>query len=436
MTTATITHPMRRGGRLVRLAAAVRTEAGVFRLAAGVVALHVADDNFLQPNPGRRPPTTSPAGSCPIALLVAAGVFYDRMRAGARATVALLTGWFGVLVGTEAVYYTREVGPSGDDYSGLLSIPAGLVLRRRSGSSPSGARARPPTASGGGTRGAPCLPAPPTWSRPSCSSRPRIAYVVTHALRAEVPPADLGAPYEDVAFTTSDGLRLEGWYIRSRNGAAVIAFPGRAGRAEAREDAGRPRLRRPALRPPRRGRERGRPEHPRLARRARHPRRRPLPPEPARRRSREDRRHRALRRWRGDDGRRRRVPVAQGDRDRGRQRPFRPRRPRERLRRPGHRRRTRLLHGRGRALDERPAADSPQDHGEAARGTGVLRLRRERPAGRAAGQRGLLRGHPRRQADLEVPGSRHMGGIDAQPAEYERRIVAFFDRTLEPSEGR
>ena len=54
------------------------------------------------------------------------------------------------------------------------------------------------------------------------------AYVVTHALRAEVPPADLGAPYEDVAFTTSDGLRLEGWYIRSRNGAAVIAFPGRA----------------------------------------------------------------------------------------------------------------------------------------------------------------------------------------------------------------
>ena len=37
-------------------------------------------------------------------------------------------GFFGVLVGTEAVHYTREVGPSGDDYTGLLSIPAGLVL--------------------------------------------------------------------------------------------------------------------------------------------------------------------------------------------------------------------------------------------------------------------------------------------------------------------
>jgi dienelactone hydrolase len=44
-----------------------------------------------------------------------------------------------------------------------------------------------------------------------------------------VPAANLGAPYEDVAFTTSDGLTLKGWYIRSQNGAAVISFPGRAG---------------------------------------------------------------------------------------------------------------------------------------------------------------------------------------------------------------
>jgi dienelactone hydrolase len=31
-----------------------------------------------------------------------------------------------------------------------------------------------------------------------------------------------------VEFTTTDGLLLKGWYIRSRNGAAVISFPGRA----------------------------------------------------------------------------------------------------------------------------------------------------------------------------------------------------------------
>ena len=29
-----------------------------------------------------------------------------------------------------------------------------------------------------------------------------------------------------------------------------------------------------------------------------------------------------------------------------------------------------------------------------------------------------------------VPGSGHVGGIDAQPKQYERRVVAFFDRAL------
>ena len=44
-----------------------------------------------------------------------------------------------------------------------------------------------------------------------------------------VPAPDLGADHEDVTLTTSDGLHLRGWYVPSRNGAAVIAFPGRQG---------------------------------------------------------------------------------------------------------------------------------------------------------------------------------------------------------------
>ena len=52
-----------------------------------------------------------------------------------------------------------------------------------------------------------------------------IAYVLTHTARVGVPAPHLGATPENVAFTTSDGLRLEGWYIPSRNGATVIAFP-------------------------------------------------------------------------------------------------------------------------------------------------------------------------------------------------------------------
>jgi len=56
-----------------------------------------------------------------------------------------------------------------------------------------------------------------------------VSYVYTHVARPDVPAADLGAPYQDVTFTTSDGIELAGWYVPSRNGAAVIAFPGRSG---------------------------------------------------------------------------------------------------------------------------------------------------------------------------------------------------------------
>jgi dienelactone hydrolase len=55
------------------------------------------------------------------------------------------------------------------------------------------------------------------------------AYVTTHAARPYVPAPELGADFEEVSFTTSDGLELNGWYVPSRNGAAVIAFPGRKG---------------------------------------------------------------------------------------------------------------------------------------------------------------------------------------------------------------
>ncbi len=55
---------------------------------------------------------------------------------------------------------------------------------------------------------------------------------VAHPKRAPVccaTPADLGFAYEDVAFETSDGLTLRGWYIPSQNRAAVIVTHGIAG---------------------------------------------------------------------------------------------------------------------------------------------------------------------------------------------------------------
>jgi len=215
------------GRLLVGLVAALRREYTLFLIGAGIVSLHVVDDSFLQPNPGTGADDHLVSGLVPIALLAAAAVVYPRLRAGARATIALVIGFFGVLAGTEAIYYTSTVGPSGDDYTGLLSIPAGLLLigigvvalwrsRKRDDRLWWRYARRTLIVVGiGAIAIAALIPV-------------SIAYVVTHTARAQVPTANLGVPYETVEFMTSDGLRLRGWYIPSKNGAAIISFPGRA----------------------------------------------------------------------------------------------------------------------------------------------------------------------------------------------------------------
>jgi hypothetical protein len=202
-------------------------ETTLVAVAVATVGLHVADDNFLQPQPGTSAGDHLVSGLVPLAFLLGAAAVYGRLRAGARASIALFLGFFGVLAGTEAVYYTQAVGPSGDDYTGLLSIPAGLLLlgvgaatlwrSRKTGGRRWWRYVRRLVIAGATVFAAVALLVPFA-----------IGYIVTHTLRAEVPRADLGAAYENVEFTTSDGLRLKGWYIPSRNGAAVISFPGRA----------------------------------------------------------------------------------------------------------------------------------------------------------------------------------------------------------------
>jgi uncharacterized protein len=194
----------------------------------GVIALHVIDDSFLQPEPGTSAGDHFVSGLVPLVLLAAAAATYPRLRAGARAVLALVIGLFGIATGAEAWHYTREVGASGDDYTGLLAIPAGLLLigtaavtlwrSRRFDESRPRRYARRSLIGVAGLLVAVSLVLPVMLS-----------YGFTHIARPVVPEADLGAAHRDVTFTTSDGLDLEGWYVPSRNRAAVIAFPGRKG---------------------------------------------------------------------------------------------------------------------------------------------------------------------------------------------------------------
>ena len=122
MTIAAANVPAR--SALARLA----TERNLALGSLGLVGLHVVDDNFLQPEPGMSPVDHLPGGLTQLALVVAAAWAYPRLRAGARAALALLFGFFGVLAGTESVYYTFADRPSGDDFTGFLSLVAGFVL--------------------------------------------------------------------------------------------------------------------------------------------------------------------------------------------------------------------------------------------------------------------------------------------------------------------
>jgi hypothetical protein len=221
-------HPHAEAGAATRVVAALRTEAGLARLALGIAALHVVDDNFLQPQPGTSAGDHLVGGLVQVALFVLAAWAYPRLRPGARAILAIGFGVFTLVMGIgEAGYYTRENGPSGDDYTGLLAIPAGFLLvaiglvtlwRSRRGGHPLWRYTRRALLAFGG------FLVLYFGLYPLGES-----YVVTHAARAYVPPPQLGTDFEEVSFTTSDGLRLKGWYVPSKNGAAVISFPGRKG---------------------------------------------------------------------------------------------------------------------------------------------------------------------------------------------------------------
>ena len=133
-----------------------------------------------------------------------------------------------VLAGSEAIYYARETGLAGDDYTGLLALAAAPILlalglwtlwtSRRLGDNLVRRYGRRMLKTAGVLVVAFVVVLPLS-----------VAHISSHVSRADVPAAKLGAAYEDVKLHTSDGLELDGWYVPSTNGAAVLVFPGRTG---------------------------------------------------------------------------------------------------------------------------------------------------------------------------------------------------------------
>ena len=206
----------------------MKSTTNLFRVAVALIGLHIADDNFLNPEPGTSAGDHLVSGLVPLALLALAAWGFPRLSGGWRGALALFLAPVGIATGIEAVHYASQVGPSGDDFTGFLAIPAGLVLigigivtlwrtRRTEGNRPWRYARR-------GLLGAAGFVVASLVVLPVA-----VAYVSTHTARAVVPENQLGAAYENVSFETSDGLTLKGWYVPSKNGASVLSFPGRTG---------------------------------------------------------------------------------------------------------------------------------------------------------------------------------------------------------------
>lgn len=206
----------------------------VARVAAALIALHVAADAFVAPEPGTAAADHLAGGLIPLAILAVLAFAYPRLRAGWQALLAGSVGALALVTGIGVS--ARHVAVdrlAGDDVTGLVAGLAGAALA-----------------------GCALLAARRAWRLRSrersvrCYARRGLLalgvacaalYVVlpiafsllaTHKARSPVADADLGRPYEDVTLRTTDGLTLRGWYVPSSNRAAVIAFPGRSGPVE------------------------------------------------------------------------------------------------------------------------------------------------------------------------------------------------------------
>ncbi len=152
-----------------------------------------------------------------MAVLTASATVHGRLRGSVTFGIGLLATSIGVGIG---VPHVAKSGPHGLTVAGMLTLVAGFVL----------------LASGAVTLVASVRL---RWRVPVALALLVVVAVAVGTLgpavaATNVPatdlgtttPATLGLNYSDVEFETPDGVTLSGWYIPSRNGAAVVLLHG------------------------------------------------------------------------------------------------------------------------------------------------------------------------------------------------------------------
>ena len=200
----------------------------IVRIATAVALLHAVDDAFFNRQPG------VPLGQHALAALIALGsglaaiAAFPRLRPGLRAAIALVFGVFALVNGVLHVRHIAGAGPAASDYTGAAAAAAGAILLLLALAIPFRHRGE-----GAATRrrrwairvalAVAFIPFVIAFLFPASA-----AIVVTHKYREPIgePPSRV---YRPVTFAATDGLELAGWYVPSRNRAAVILVHGGGG---------------------------------------------------------------------------------------------------------------------------------------------------------------------------------------------------------------
>lgn len=192
-----------------------------FVLVAVLGVINALTDSFVSVRPGASRSDHLISAAVPIFLTLIGIWIYPRLVPGLRVAVALLFGALALIWGGIAVATAFAEGVTIGQAAGFLLIPAGAALVF-------------------------------TAVRVLLNSRKdgrfryvrTVLYLVATLLaiywvllplgmsvfathRPQVPPSASDVPlgHENVVVTTADGLDLAAWYIPSKNGAAVITFP-------------------------------------------------------------------------------------------------------------------------------------------------------------------------------------------------------------------
>src|SRR5687768_4002632 len=100
----TVTMPRPAPPQLRRGAGRTR-EVLLFWIGLALIALHVLDDNVVQPQPGTSPGDHVVSTLVPLALIGLAAWLHPRLRGGRRGALALVAGVLGIAGGIEGFYY-------------------------------------------------------------------------------------------------------------------------------------------------------------------------------------------------------------------------------------------------------------------------------------------------------------------------------------------